>query len=336
MNILITGGLGYIGSHVVLCLANKGYNIIIVDNLSNCDISVLENLNQLTNSKLAFEKLDLSVRDQVESFFKNYSNIDGVIHFAALKSVGESVRKPKKYYDNNLYSMLNIIEFMPKAIPFVFSSSCTVYGSVSNQPITESTPHGIAESPYGKTKQICEKIMDKEFHGIKDFKGLSLRYFNPLGAHSSGLIGENPKNTPENLLPYLTQVVSGKREVLTVYGDDYNTRDGTCIRDYIHIIDLAEAHLKAIEYLFKIQDKNFIDYINIGTGSGVSVLELIQTFEKSTGLKVNYKIGKRRPGDIEVAYAETKKAEQILRWKPKYSLSSALNSAWNWENKSLD
>ena len=232
--------------------------------------------------------------------------------------------------------MLNIIEFMPKAIPFVFSSSCTVYGSVNKQPITESTPHGLAESPYGKTKQLCEKIMDKEFQRGKNFKALSLRYFNPIGAHSSGLIGESSKTTPENLLPYLTQVVSGKRKFLTIFGDDYNTRDGTCIRDYIHITDLAEAHLMAIEYLFKIKDKNFIDYINLGTGKGVSVLELIQAFEKSTGLKVNFKIGKRRAGDIEVAYAETKKAEQILGWKSKYSLSSALISAWNWQNKNFD
>ena len=336
MNILITGGLGYIGSHVVLCLANKGYNIIIIDNLSNCDISVLENLEQLTNTKLIFENIDLSERQHVKLFFKNYSKVDGIIHFAALKSVGESVKQPKKYYDNNLYSMLNIIEFMPKAIPFVFSSSCTVYGSVNKQPITESTPHGLAESPYGKTKQLCEKIMDKEFQRGKNFKALSLRYFNPIGAHSSGLIGESSKTTPENLLPYLTQVVSGKRKFLTIFGDDYNTRDGTCIRDYIHITDLAEAHLMAIEYLFKIKDKNFIDYINLGTGKGVSVLELIQAFEKSTGLKVNFKIGKRRAGDIEVAYAETKKAEQILGWKSKYSLSSALISAWNWQNKNFD
>ena len=330
MKILVTGGLGYIGSHVVLSLVNNGYKVIIIDNLSNCDISVLSKLERLTNSKFIFEKLDLSKKNQVKLFFEKYTNINGIIHFAALKSVGESVKNPLKYYDNNLNSMLNLVEYMPKERPFIFSSSCTVYGTVNKQPITESTPHGIAESPYGKTKQLCEKIMEREFHGIKNFKALSLRYFNPVGAHSSGLIGENPKNIPENLIPYLTQVVKGKREVLTIYGDDYNTRDGTCIRDYIHIMDLAEAHVKSLEYLFRIKDKNFIDYLNIGTGIGVSVLELIQTFQKATGMKVNYKIGKRRPGDIEKAYAEIKKAKKIIGWESKYSLSNALNSAWNW------
>ena len=336
MKILVTGGLGYIGSHVVLSLVNNGYKVIIIDNLSNCGVSVLSKLEKLINSKLIFEKLDLSIKNQVKLFFEKYSNINGIIHFAALKSVGESVINPLKYFDNNLNSMLNIIEYMPKETPFVFSSSCTVYGNVNKQPITESTPHGIAESPYGKTKQLCEKIMEKEFHGINNFKALSLRYFNPVGAHSSGLIGENPKNIPENLLPYLTQVVIGKRDVLTIYGDDYDTKDGTCIRDYIHIMDLAEAHIKSLEYLFRIKDKNYIDYLNIGTGVGVSVLELIQTFEKATGMKVNYIIGKRRPGDIEKAYAEIKKAKKIIGWESKYSLSSALNSAWNWGKKSLD
>ena len=330
MKILVTGGLGYIGSHVVLSLVNNGYKVIIIDNLSNCDISVLSKLERLTNSKFIFEKLDLSKKNQVKLFFEKYTNINGIIHFAALKSVGESVKNPLKYYDNNLNSMLNLVEYMPKERPFIFSSSCTVYGTVNKQPITESTAHGIAESPYGKTKQLCEKIMEREFHGIKNFKALSLRYFNPVGAHSSGLIGENPKNIPENLIPYLTQVVKGKREVLTIYGDDYNTRDGTCIRDYIHIMDLAEAHVKSLEYLFRIKDKNFIDYLKIGTGIGVSVLELIQTFQKATGMKVNYKIGKRRPGDIEKAYAEIKKAKKIIGWESKYSLSNALNSAWNW------
>ena len=315
MKILVTGGLGYIGSHVVLSLVNNGYKVIIIDNLSNCGVSVLSKLEKLINSKLIFEKLDLSIKNQVKLFFEKYSNINGIIHFAALKSVGESVINPLKYFDNNLNSMLNIIEYMPKETPFVFSSSCTVYGTVNKQPITESTPHGIAESPYGKTKQLCEKIMEKEFHGINNFKALSLRYFNPVGAHSSGLIGENPKNIPENLLPYLTQVVIGKRDVLTIYGDDYDTKDGTCIRDYIHIMDLAEAHIKSLEYLFRIKDKNYIDYLNIGTGIGVSVLELIQTFEKATGMKVNYIIGKRRPGDIEKAYAETKKAKKIIGWE---------------------
>ena len=324
MKILVTGGLGYIGSHVVLSLVNNGYKVIIIDNLSNCDISILSKLERLTNSKFIFEKLDLSKKNQVKLFFEKYTNINGIIHFAALKSVGESVKNPLKYYDNNLNSMLNLVEYMPKERPFIFSSSCTVYGTVNKQPITESTPHGIAESPYGKTKQLCEKIMEREFHGIKNFKALSLRYFNPVGAHSSGLIGENPKNIPENLIPYLTQVVKGKREVLTIYGDDYNTRDGTCIRDYIHIMDLAEAHVKSLEYLFRIKDKNFIDYLNIGTGIGVSVLELIQTFQNATGMKVNYKIGKRRPGDIEKAYAETKKAKKIIGWESKYSLSKAL------------
>ncbi|MBL29748.1 MAG: UDP-glucose 4-epimerase GalE [Flavobacteriaceae bacterium] len=335
MNILVTGGLGYIGSHVVVCLVENGYDVIILDNLSNSDISVLSKLEKITNRKLNFKEIDLGIEDHVKDFFKKNTNIEGIIHFAALKSVGESVRKPNKYFQNNLNATINILKYMPEKVPFVFSSSCTVYGSAMKQPINESTPHGIAESPYGKTKQLCEKLINKKFFESKNFKGISLRYFNPIGAHQSGLIGENPKNIPENLMPYLTQVVGGRRKVLTIFGDDYDTKDGTCIRDYIHIMDLAEAHIKAIDYLINIKVTKFLEFLNIGTGIGVSVLELVKTFEKSTGLKVNYSIGKRRPGDIEKAYAQTNKAKQILGWKPKYTLTNALKSAWNWEKKSL-
>ena len=331
MKILVTGGIGYIGSHVVVELIKNKYEVVIIDNLSNSNVSVLNQIETITNVRPDFEEIDLINRNDVSSFFKKHANIEGVIHFAALKSVSESVIEPLRYYENNILSTINLLEFMPKGIPLVFSSSCTVYGNSEIQPMSECLPFANPTSPYGHTKQICEQIIDAQFKIESKFKGISLRYFNPIGAHSSGLIGEKPKGVPENILPYLTQVVNGQRDVLTVYGNDYPTKDGSCIRDYIHIMDLAEAHCKAIQYLNNIKTSKCLESINIGTGTGVSVLELISEFEKTTGNKVSFKIGNRRLGDVVVAYSDTKKAKKILGWKSKYSLSDALKSAWVWE-----
>ena len=331
MKILVTGGIGYIGSHVVVELIKNKYEVVIIDNLSNSNVSVLNQIETITNVRPDFEEIDLINRNDVSSFFKKHANIEGVIHFAALKSVSESVIEPLRYYENNILSTINLLEFMPKGIPLVFSSSCTVYGNSEIQPMSECLPFANPTSPYGHTKQICEQIIDAQFKIESKFKGISLRYFNPIGAHSSGLIGEKPKGIPENILPYLTQVVNGQRDVLTVYGNDYPTKDGSCIRDYIHIMDLAEAHCKAIQYLNNIKTSKCLESINIGTGTGVSVLELISEFEKTTGNKVSFKIGNRRLGDVVVAYSDTTKAKKILGWKSKYSLSDALKSAWVWE-----
>ena len=331
MKILVTGGIGYIGSHVVVELIKNKYEVVIIDNLSNSNVSVLNQIETITNVRPDFEEIDLINRNDVSSFFKKHANIEGVIHFAALKSVSESVIEPLRYYENNILSTINLLEFMPKGIPLVFSSSCTVYGNSEIQPMSECLPFANPTSPYGHTKQICEQIIDAQFKIESKFKGISLRYFNPIGAHSSGLIGDKPKGIPENILPYLTQVVNGQRDVLTVYGNDYPTKDGSCIRDYIHIMDLAEAHCKAIQYLNNIKTSKYLESINIGTGTGVSVLELISEFEKTTGNKVSFKIGNRRLGDVVVAYSDTKKAKKILGWKSKYSLSDALKSAWVWE-----
>ena len=331
MKILVTGGIGYIGSHVVVELIKNKYEVVIIDNLSNSNVSVLNQIETITNVRPDFEEIDLINRNDVSSFFKKHANIEGVIHFAALKSVSESVIEPLRYYENNILSTINLLEFMPKGIPLVFSSSCTVYGNSEIQPMSEGFPFANPTSPYGHTKQICEQIIDAQFKIESKFKGISLRYFNPIGAHSSGLIGEKPKGVPENILPYLTQVVNGQRDVLTVYGNDYPTKDGSCIRDYIHIMDLAEAHCKAIQYLNNIKTSKCLESINIGTGTGVSVLELISEFEKTTGNKVSFKIGNRRLGDVVVAYSDTTKAKKILGWKSKYSLSDALKSAWVWE-----
>ena len=331
MKILVTGGIGYIGSHVVVELIKNKYEVVIIDNLSNSNVSVLNQIETITNVRPYFEEIDLINRNDVSFFFKKHANIEGVIHFAALKSVSESVIEPLRYYENNILSTINLLEFMPKGIPLVFSSSCTVYGNSEIQPMSECLPFANPTSPYGHTKQICEQIIDAQFKIESKFKGISLRYFNPIGAHSSGLIGDKPKGIPENILPYLTQVVNGQRDVLTVYGNDYPTKDGSCIRDYIHIMDLAEAHCKAIQYLNNIKTSKCLESINIGTGTGVSVLELISEFEKTTGNKVSFKIGNRRLGDVVVAYSDTTKAKKILGWKSKYSLSDALKSAWVWE-----
>ena len=334
MKILITGGLGYIGSHTAVELS-KTYETVIVDSLINSDISILEGIKKIAHSEVTFEKINLVDPDSVKNLFKKHSDIKGVVHFAALKAVGESVEKPVLYYKNNLQSLLNLlseIENNKMKVKFVFSSSCTVYGNVEKLPITENEKIKKAISPYGNTKQVCEEILTDFTNAYKDISSISLRYFNPIGAHNSKEIGELPIGVPQNLVPYLTQSVAGLREKLTIFGDDYNTIDGTCIRDFIHVVDLANAHIKALEYLFKNkQIKN--EFFNIGTGKGTSVFEIIKSFEKVTGEKVNFTIGSRRNGDVTEIYANNKKAREVLEWSPKLSIEEGLLSAWNWEKK---
>tara|TARA_S200000501_G_scaffold54406_1_gene44517 strand:- start:1698 stop:2723 length:1026 start_codon:yes stop_codon:yes gene_type:complete len=332
MKVLVTGGLGYIGSHTCVELSKK-YSVVIVDNLINSKIEVLERLNSIAHSKVIFEKIDLRNKKEVALLFKKHSDISGIIHFAALKAVGESVEKPLLYYENNINSLLNILEQVQQLnseINFIFSSSCTVYGEPLNLPITEKEPIKKAFSPYGETKQICENIISSSSKLNMNLKSISLRYFNPIGAHESAAIGELPLGKPQNLIPYITQSIAGVRGELTIFGNDYNTPDGTCIRDYIHVVDLANAHIKAFEYL---REKEFStnEVFNIGTGKGTSVMEIIKTFQDCTEKKINYKIGKRRNGDVDVTFADNSKALYTLSWSPKYSLEEALKSAWNWE-----
>ena len=334
MKVLVTGGLGYIGSHTAVELSKK-FKTIIVDNLINSNISVINGINKISKSKVEFEKIDLTISKDVKNLFDKYPDIDGIIHFAALKSVGESVDDPVSYYHNNIVSLLNIlkeIKVRKMSINFIFSSSCTVYGQSDNLPITENEEIKTALSPYGNTKQICEEILSDYSKIASNFNVTSLRYFNPIGAHESAEIGELPLETPQNLIPFITQSVAGVRGELTVFGDDYDTHDGTCIRDYIHVVDLAEAHICALNYLIK--NKGIDNEVfNIGTGKGNSVLEVIREFENVTGLRIKYKIGKRRKGDITSAFANNSKAIDKLSWKPNYSLADALLSAWKWEKK---
>ena len=331
MRILVTGGLGYIGSHVTVLLLQKGYEVVSVDNLDNSSIDVLEGIEAITGTRPFFEALDVRNENQMKDLFDKYPNIDGVIHFAAYKAVGESVEKPLEYYENNLNGLVQVLKpVTQKAIPFIFSSSCTVYGQADKMPINEDIPLKKAFSPYGNTKQIGEQIIADCCKAYKGFNAILLRYFNPIGAHSSARIGEFPQGTPQNLIPFLTQTVIGKREVLKIFGSDYDTPDGTCIRDYIHVVDLAIAHVKSLEYLDKLNNKEY-DIFNLGTGSGSSVLDLINSFEESTNKKVNYKIVGRRDGDIEAIYCNPKKANNILEWETKYNLFDMMKSAWNYQ-----
>jgi UDP-glucose 4-epimerase len=334
MKILVTGGLGYIGSHTVVELQNKGYNVVIIDNLSNTRLSVLEGIEAITNKKPKFHNIDLSDREAVNQFFKANQDLDGIIHFAAYKAVGESVKNPLMYYENNLFSLVNILQNIKayNLSNFIFSSSCTVYGESKQQPITEFAPVLKAESPYGNTKQIGEEIIEDVYKSSNQFKAISLRYFNPIGAHNSAKIGELPLGVPQNLVPYITQTAAGIREQLQVFGDTYLTPDGTCIRDYIHVVDLALAHVKALEVLSKKDAATFYDTVNLGTGIGSSVLEVVKTFESVSGQTLNYKIVPKREGDITTAFADTTKAKQVLGWETKFTLAEALLSSWNWQN----
>jgi len=331
--ILVTGGLGFIGSHTVVELQNEGYEVVIIDDLSNSSIKVLDGITAITGKKPIFEKLDLKERSGVEAFFKKHNDIKGVIHFAASKAVGESVQKPLMYYENNIGTLVYILKELKKlpAASFIFSSSCTVYGQADELPITENAPVKLAESPYGNTKQIGEEIISDTCKVTPSIKAIALRYFNPVGAHESGKIGELPIGVPQNLVPFITQTAIGIREQLSVSGDDYPTPDGTCIRDYIHVVDLAKAHVVALKRLLENKNKSNFETFNLGTGTGSSVLEVIHSFERVSGEKLNYKIVGRREGDVISAYAETTKANKELGWKSGLNLDDAMRSAWNWE-----
>ena len=333
MKILVTGGLGFIGSHTVVELQNKGFEVVIVDNLSNSSIDVLDGIEAITGEKPIFEEFDLREKSKVQAFFQKHSDVLGVIHFAASKAVGESVEEPLLYYENNLGVLVYILQELKKmeGASFIFSSSCTVYGQADEMPITESAPVKPAESPYGNTKQVGEEIIKDTCKVNPKIKAIALRYFNPIGAHPSGKIGELPIGVPQNLVPFITQTGIGLREQLSVFGDDYPTEDGTCIRDYIHVVDLAKAHVAALQRLLESKNESNYEVFNLGTGTGSSVLEVIQSFERVSGEKLNYKIVDRRPGDIIQAYADTKKANEVLGWKAKSSLDDAMKSAWEWE-----
>ena len=329
--ILVTGGLGFIGSHTVVELQNAGYKVVIIDNLYNSRIDVLDSITSITGVKPQYFNIDLRVKEDVKDFFQNNS-IDGIIHFAASKAVGESVEKPLLYYENNVGTLVTILQEMQKhqLSNFIFSSSCTVYGQADELPITENAPVKPAESPYGNTKQIGEEII-KESCKANSLKAIALRYFNPIGAHKSAKIGELPLGIPQNLIPYITQTAAGIREQLSVFGDDYPTEDGTAIRDYIHVVDLAKAHIAALERLLEGKNKSNFEVFNVGTGKGSSVLEVIKAFENVSNTKLNYKIVDRREGDITAAYADTNLANNELGWKTEKTLEEALLAAWKWQ-----
>jgi len=331
--ILVTGGLGFIGSHTVVELQKEGYEVIIIDDLSNTRIEVLDGITEITNIRPEFVQLDLKEKEAVASFFKEH-NIDGVIHFAASKAVGESVENPIMYYENNIATLVYLLKSMAdNNVPhLIFSSSCTVYGQADELPITENAPVKRAESPYGNTKQIGEEIIH-DLTKVNDITAIALRYFNPIGAHDSVLIGELPLGVPQNLIPFVTQTAAGLREELSVFGDDYPTPDGTAVRDYIHVVDLAKAHICALQRLLEGRNKTKMEYFNVGTGTGSSVLDVINVFQKVNDITLKYKIVDRREGDITSAYANTKLANEELGWKAEFGLEEALRSAWQWQLK---
>jgi UDP-glucose 4-epimerase len=334
MKILVTGGLGFIGSHTVVELQNQGFEVIIIDNLSNTSLNVLDGIANITGINTAFENLDLRDKEKVQDFFKRHRDISGVIHFAASKAVGESVVNPLLYYENNINTLVYLLQELqqqPEA-NFIFSSSCTVYGQAEKMPITEDASIQTAMSPYGNTKQIGEEIIT-DTTKVTNINSILLRYFNPIGAHSSAEIGELPIGVPQNLVPFITQTGLGLRNELSVYGDDYPTPDGTCIRDYIHVVDLAKAHVIALKRLLDKKNLAKVETFNLGTGTGSSVLEVIRAFEKVSGQKLPYKIVARREGDITSAYANTDKANNVLGWKAQSTLEQAMESAWKWEQK---
>jgi UDP-glucose 4-epimerase len=329
--ILVTGGLGYIGSHTVVELINAGFEPVIVDDLSNSHPKILDQITKITGHRPVFHQLDLSDEHAVQNLAAAEQNITGIIHFAAFKAVGESVREPLKYYRNNIYSLINLLNaYYSKPVNFVFSSSCTVYGQPDVLPVTENAPVKPAESPYGNTKQVAEEVLKDMVTSGTNYKVIALRYFNPVGAHDSALIGELPIGVPQNLVPFITQTAIGKREKITVFGNDYNTADGSCVRDYIHVVDLAKAHVAALKLMEK-NDFSGYDVFNIGTGNGNSVLEIISAFERVTGVKLNYEIGPRRSGDVEKVWGDVSKAENQLQWKTELGIDAMMASAWAWE-----
>ncbi len=332
--ILVTGGLGYIGSHTVVELQNTGFEVIIIDNLSNSSLDVIEGITNITKSSPVFVKLDLRFQKDVEQFFDQHNDIVGIIHFAASKSVGESIENPLLYYENNLNTLIYLLQECKRhrINNLIFSSSCTVYGEPDSLPITEDAPVKKAISPYGNTKQISEEIIS-DMCSVSELKSISLRYFNPIGAHSSAEIGELPIGVPQNLVPFITQTAVGLRDYLSVFGNDYPTPDGTCIRDYIHVVDLAKAHVVALQRLLINKMNIPLEIFNVGTGRGCSVLEIVNAFEKVTDQKLNYKIVDRRSGDVVAVYADIQKANEILGWKSERTMEEALSSAWKWEQK---
>lgn len=334
MKIVVTGGLGFIGSHTVVELQNENFEVIVIDNLSNSSIEVLDGIEKITGKKPPFEQIDLRDKKAVQNFFKKHTDVSGVIHFAASKAVGESVQNPLLYYENNISALIYVLQELqekPEA-SFIFSSSCTVYGQAEVMPIAEATPIQPAMSPYGNTKQIGEEIIT-DVTKISNLNAILLRYFNPVGAHPSNEIGELPLGVPQNLVPFITQTGIGLRKELSVYGNDYPTVDGTCVRDYIHVVDLAKAHVIAMQRLVNKTNTDKLEIFNLGTGTGSSVLEVITAFEKASGQKLPYKIVERREGDVTEAYANTDKANNVLGWKTQLTLDDAIASAWKWEQK---
>lgn len=335
--ILVTGGTGFIGSHTVVELQQAGYNVVIIDNLSNSKADVVDGIEKITGIRPAFENVDCCDMKSMENVFNKYNSIKGIIHFAASKAVGESVQKPLLYYRNNILSLINILELMSQhgVKGIIFSSSCTVYGQPSpeNLPVTENAPIQKALSPYGNTKQINEEVIQDYIHSGAPIKSIILRYFNPIGAHPTAHIGELPNGVPMNLIPFVTQTAIGIRKQLKIFGNDYNTPDGTCIRDYIYVVDLAKAHVKAMERILEDKGTDSVEIFNIGTGRGVSTLEVVEGFEKATGVKVNWEYAPRREGDIEKVWADPAKANNVLGWKAETSLEDTLRSAWKWQVK---
>lgn len=330
--VLVSGGAGYIGSHTTVALIEAGYDVVIIDNLSNSDIGAVEGVRKITGVDVPFEQVDCCDKEALRAVFKKY-DFNSVIHFAAYKAVGESVEKPLKYYSNNLGSFVNILELMQEEgrSNVLFSSSATVYGEPDTLPVTEASPRKPATSPYGNTKQMCEDILRDTVAAGAGVKGIALRYFNPMGAHPSALIGELPRGVPNNLVPFITQTAAGVRECLSIFGNDYNTPDGTCIRDYIDVVDLAAAHVAAIGRLVEGKNKKDYEVFNVGTGRGVSVMELVEAFERVNGLKLNYRIVGRRSGDVESVWADTALANEELGWKAVRTLDETLAAAWAWE-----
>lgn len=335
--ILVTGGTGFIGSHTTVELIQNGYNVVIVDNLSNSNASVVDGIEKITGVRPEFEKVDCCDYAAMENVFEKHKGISGIIHFAASKAVGESVQKPLLYYRNNINSLINLLELMPKhgVKGIIFSSSCTVYGqpSAENLPVTEEAPMQKALSPYGNTKQVNEEIIQDYIHSGAPIKSIILRYFNPIGSHPSALIGELPNGVPMNLIPFVTQTAIGIRKELKIFGNDYNTPDGTCIRDYIDIMDLAKAHVKAMERILNENGTDPVEVFNIGTGNGLSTLQIVEGFEKATGVKLNWHYAPRREGDIEKVWANPHKANTVLGWKASVEIEDTLRSAWKWQQK---
>jgi UDP-glucose 4-epimerase len=332
--VVVTGGLGYIGSHTIVDLIEHGFEVISVDSLINSKVDVLNGIAKITGKQVKNYRIDLSDQDAWKAIAEKERNVIGIIHFAALKAVGESVEKPLEYYHNNIGSLLNVLDWIRHShIPsFIFSSSCTVYGSMNESPVNENTPFKLSDSPYGKSKQMGEWIM-QDYYQNSEKKSIALRYFNPAGAHESVLIGEAPSNPALNLVPVITETAIGKRKSMTVFGTDYSTPDGSCIRDYIHVMDIAHAHTLALKHLIEDNQAKSFDAFNLGVEKGLSVLQVIDVFEKVSGIKVNYLLGERRPGDMPEIYADTQKAKKVLNWIPKRTIEDIMKTAWEWEKK---